>query len=105
MGLDNPGTSDRVRGGTDVYSDQAILGTCSEERFLGVPLTAKLTLTDPEGQDGWFVEWIQITTNHSRTQQTFLCSLNAWLDNDRGFWHGKPVGPGSLTVFCRDFPV
>ena len=30
LGLDNPGTSDRVRGGTDVYSDQAILGTCSE---------------------------------------------------------------------------
>ena len=34
LGLDNPGTSDRVRGGTDVYSDQAILGTCSEVNFL-----------------------------------------------------------------------
>ena len=30
LGLDNPGTSDRVRGGTDIYSDKAILGTCSE---------------------------------------------------------------------------
>ena len=38
LGLDNPGTTDRVRGGTDVYSDKAVLGTCSEVNILNLAL-------------------------------------------------------------------
>merc|ERR1740123_1168731 len=60
-GLDNPG-QDRENGQTDVYTNTSILGNCAQEGSLvGDPTTAKLTTSDPDGADGWYVEWMRIT--------------------------------------------
>ena len=74
--------------------------------MVGEPATAKLTTSDPDGQDGkvthniiaetflqgWYVEWMRITMS---TGEVFSCPFGGWLDNgsDAG-------GPGSRTVSC-----
>jgi len=72
--LDNPG-DDRVSGQTDVY-ESSLLSTCRQARF--DPTTnwsAELELKkDIYGlTDGWFVEWLQITTEQ---QLQFQCNFN-----------------------------
>ena len=74
QGLDNPGTADRQLGQIDVYTDEALLGTCVEVRIqlqlfvtfcsfitirfvyfqgnlVGTPATAKVTMSGPLKDD------------------------------------------------------
>ena len=71
--------------------------------MVGFPITAKLTSSDPGGDDGdiiqniillvagWGVEWIRITIS---TGEMFSCPVYGWLDND------DPKEPSSRTVSC-----
>merc|ERR1712088_716797 len=72
-GLDNSKVV-RQAGQTDVYTD-----------------TVKLTTSDPDGTDGWYVEWIRITMS---TGEVFSCPVDGWLDID------NPKEPSSRTVSC-----
>merc|ERR1712226_849103 len=90
-GLDNSKVV-RQAGQTDVYTDTAILGSCSlKGSLVGDPNTVKLTTSDPDGTDGWYVEWIRITMS---TGEVFSCPVDGWLDND------NPKEPSSRTVSC-----
>merc|ERR1719385_150661 len=67
----------RASGQTDVYSNTRILGNCAQEGSLvGDIIRAKLTASDPSGDDGWGVEWIRITKS---TGEMFNCPFNGWL--------------------------
>merc|ERR1712088_814676 len=72
-GLDNSKVV-RQAGQTDVYTN-----------------TVKLKTSDPDGTDGWYVEWIRITMS---TGEVFSCPVDGWLDN------GDPKEPSSRTVSC-----
>jgi len=102
-GLDNPG-EDRRKGQTDVYTGTSILGNCAEPGILkGSPARATLTTSDPDGSDGWHVEWIEITMT---TGEKFLCPFNAWLDNGAPGTPSAgppsdPAGPPSATSICN----
>jgi len=76
-GLYNPGKKNRQINQTDVYKSTKILGNCAEEgTLLSDPITAKITVTEPGGNDGWGVEWIEITMSNGRI---FSCPINGWL--------------------------
>merc|ERR1712113_521363 len=92
-GLDNSEAyAVRRAGQRDFYRDTAILGSCSQKGSLvGDPKTVKLTTSDPDGTDGWYVEWIRITMS---TGEVFSCPVDGWLDND------NPKEPSSRTVSC-----
>jgi len=106
-GLDNPG-NDRRNGQTDVYTAKSILGKCAEQGILGSPARATLTTSDPDGHDGWYVEWIEITMN---TGEKSLCPFNAWLDNGAPGTRqavnpstgrpSDPAGTPSATSICN----
>jgi len=92
--LDNPG-KDRERGQTDVYTNTEILGNC-QGSLVGEPVTAKLTTSDPHGDDGWYAEWMNVTMS---TGEVFSCPVDGWLDNWSKAWP-EVAGPGSRTVIC-----
>jgi len=88
QGLDNPG-NDRESGQTDIYTNRAVLGNCAHAgNLVGGPVTAKLTSSNPGGDNGWFVDWARITMS---TGAVFSCPMRAWLDRN---------GP-SLKVDCH----
>merc|ERR1712061_648678 len=66
--------SERQEGQTDVYTDRAILGSCSQKgRLVGDPSTVKLTTSNPDGSDGWYVEWIRVKMS---TGKVFSCPVD-----------------------------
>merc|ERR1719507_2582739 len=88
QGLDNPG-NDRESAQTDIYTNRALLGNCAHAgNLVGGPVTAKLTSSNPGGDNGWFVDWARITMS---TGVVFSCPMRAWLDRN---------GP-SLKVDCH----
>ena len=58
-------------------------------------LTAQLTTSDPNGNDGWFVDWMTISAGDS----TYSCSMSAWLDNDEN--RDNREDSSTLIVTCE----
>merc|ERR1712107_905095 len=80
-------------GETDIYTNTTILGNCAEAgRLLDDPVTATLTTND-DNEDGWAVEWAQITKS---TGKMFYCTFNAW------FKVKDSENRSSVTVNCTN---
>ena len=60
------------------------------------PWTAKLTTGDPNGTDGWFVEWIRLVADG----MIYNCPVQGWLDNGAG-----ANGPNTRTVECKKLGI
>ena len=56
-------------------------------------MRATLKTSDPNGEDGWFVEWVKILVG----SRELTCIVNGWMDNGRG-----AAGPGARTVDCKE---
>ena len=57
------------------------------------PWTTQLTTSDPNGKDGWFVEWIKIYAGDWR----YDCQMSAFLDNENSDY------PNTRKVSCTKF--
>lgn len=97
-GLDDTSKADKLRrsGNVDTYVSPQVLDQCAQAVLdPNLPWTAKLTTSDPDGADGWFVDWIKLYARN----WTYTCPVKAWLDNDNLNTLDK-AGPNTYTALC-----
>ena len=83
------------------YPDDLLIISISNRIFIqpvlekSDQLTAQLTTSNPNGDDGWFVDWMTISAGDS----TYSCPMSAWLDNDEN--RDNREDPSTIIVTCE----